>query len=675
MMALIWLGGVVAACFGLGRRLLRAGSIRFATAPEELAWSISLGMGFFGMVLFELGLAGLLYRELILALTVLAAILSLPEFARWFARSKAAWLRGDAEDAGGTQFAAESSRTTSRFIGVSLVLAGVAVVAALLGALAPPTAGDALCYHLQLPKVYLAQHRITYLPDSANSTYPLLMEMLFLWGLALEGGVLAQLFHWLVGLLLASATFCLAAPVAGRRVAWLATAIVLLVPGVTNQMTAPLNDLGVALYTTLTLAALLRGMGLVPVPRGGDPRTQGRLMVLAGVCFGFALGVKYVAILCLPGFVVLWVASRLWIAKEHDEEATVGRTLNTGGALRAAVVMSVVSLAVGGGWYLRAAVHTGNPVYPFLSSWFGSPASESVGSDKTPLAHTPAGLLASPWQITMHPERFGGRAAQLGVVFLALVPGLGWVRPGKALTAVLLAAVAYYFMWFLLRQNVRFLLPIVPALAAGAGWVLVRGLFEGDALSLRMPGWMRRGALAAIVLVFGFNTLIAVARARDTVAVAVGLQSRDDFLRQREPSYAVARFAREALSDDAVILSQDYRSFYFKQRVVRENIFRLRTGYDARVEPGPEAVGWLRDAGFTHALLLESTGDDGIRFEATLNRLLAPCLAELPSLLHYEFRDSDGAVRRYRLLALELPRTAVPTGPVRSTLKDTRPPS
>ena len=122
-------------------------------------------------------------------------------------------------------------------------------------------------------------------------------------------------------------------------------------------------------------------------------------------------------------------------------------------------------------------------------------------------------------------------------------------------------------------------------------------------------------------------------------------------------------------------MSQDYRSFYFTQRVVRENVYRRRTGYDALVEPGPEAVGWLRDAGFTHALLLESTGLGGIRFDATLNRLLAPCLAELPSLLEYEFRDSDGAVRRYRLLALELPRAAVPTGPVRSALNDTRPPS
>ena len=41
---------------------------------------------------------------------------------------------------------------------------------------APPTAGDALYYHLALPKQWLAAHELTFVPDHEKSTFPLLVE-------------------------------------------------------------------------------------------------------------------------------------------------------------------------------------------------------------------------------------------------------------------------------------------------------------------------------------------------------------------------------------------------------------------------------------------------------------------------------------------------------------------
>ena len=62
-----------------------------------------------------------------------------------------------------------------------------------------------------------------------------------------------RLIHWELGVLLGLATVVLAAPVVSRPWAWLAGAVVVLVPGVSNQMTAPMNDLALALMTTLAL--------------------------------------------------------------------------------------------------------------------------------------------------------------------------------------------------------------------------------------------------------------------------------------------------------------------------------------------------------------------------------------------------------------------------------------
>src|SRR4029450_2739993 len=50
----------------------------------------------------------------------------------------------------------------------------LAAGASLVSARAPAGAGDALCYHLELPKVFLARGSIEYLPLHENSTFPLL---------------------------------------------------------------------------------------------------------------------------------------------------------------------------------------------------------------------------------------------------------------------------------------------------------------------------------------------------------------------------------------------------------------------------------------------------------------------------------------------------------------------
>ena len=179
-----------------------------------------------------------------------------------------------------------------------LLLAGAACVGSLVGALAPPTAGDALCYHLDLPKRFLAEHALCYPPYSDNATFPLLVEMWYLWGLALDGAVAAQLVHWTLGILLALAAVVLARPILGRAWAWIVGAVVVLVPGVNNQMTAPLNDLGLAVLTTLALAAWWRATV------GMEGR---RWFLLAGLAGGGALGTKYLALVFALAVAATWL--------------------------------------------------------------------------------------------------------------------------------------------------------------------------------------------------------------------------------------------------------------------------------------------------------------------------------------------------------------------------------
>ena len=106
---------------------------------------------------------------------------------------------------------------------------------------------------------------------------------------ALDSAVTAQLVHWGLGLLLGFSAVILASQFVDRSWAWLGGCLVMAVPGITNQMTAPLNDVALAVFTTLSLIAWRRAME--------DGRF--RWFIVAGLMLGAALGIKYVALLFL----------------------------------------------------------------------------------------------------------------------------------------------------------------------------------------------------------------------------------------------------------------------------------------------------------------------------------------------------------------------------------------
>ncbi|NUQ66188.1 MAG: phospholipid carrier-dependent glycosyltransferase [Pirellulales bacterium] len=621
--------------FGLGRPVLRALRLDADDALSICVWSLGIGLVVSATLLAGMGLVGLLYAPLIGVLSALAGFWGLGELLNDYVsrceRNLAPVVRRpSAPEPPSAPFA-----PPPRWLLAALyTMAGLACLGSLVGALAPTTDGDALCYHLELPKAFLASHRLEFLPDSENSTFPLLVEMWYLWALAIDGGVAAQLIHWGMGVLLAMAAIVLATPIVGRPWARVAGPVVLLVPAVSNQMTAPLNDVALAFYCTLTLAAWWRS--------GVDLESR-RWFILSGLCAGGALGTKYLAILF---FAAVSVAIA-WTAWRHGDRR---RLLLTGAA-----AAMIVAVSVSGLWYVRAAWHRGNPVYPFFSeALHGRTAAvqqkPTFRDSKLPLGRRPISVLTGTWKITMHPERYGGRGHQLGPLFLALAPGLLLVRRLRGLGLLMAIAGVYWVLWFLLRQNVRFLLPLVPMLSVVALWILIE--------MHRLPLATRRIAAAAVAVVLLASCGAALARCRDCLGVACGLESRSEFLTRKEPTWLAANASNQLSSGDDHILSQDQRAFYFNCRVTRENLYRLRTRYQWEIGDPLDFSRELRRAGFTHLLLAENRGTSGVTYDPTLSRLAEAQWAagggdSLVKIADYEFTDADGAIRRYRLVMLQ----------------------
>lgn len=602
------------AAYGLGRPVVRRLRCDNADPLAGTVWSLGLGMTLAGIALMVLGLVGLLYRPLIGVLTFAAAFWALYEV-------RLAWQTRGA--GAGDCFGRHPPVWLTHGLGA---LAALAALGSLIAALAPATDGDALCYHLELPKLFLNDHALAFVAFNDNATFPLLAEMWYLWALCLDGPIAAQLVHWGLGLLLAAAAVLVAEVVLGRPWAWLAGALMLLVPGISNQMTAALNDLALATFTTLAVAAWMRGRG--------EEHAQPAMM-LAGIFLGAALSIKYTAALFMAAWGACWLYLLLRQAGRRREH------------LQSMAVVFVLAAAVAGPWYVRAAWHRGNPVYPFFNRHLGQAGPDALHKRKTPLGWDAASVASLPWTLTMHAERFGGRANQLGPMFLLVLPGLLVVRRLQGLGPLLAIAAVYTLLWYVMRQNVRFLYPIAPLLAVAVVWFWME--------LRRLPGAPRLVAACVFAGVALVGTLAALNRARPHLSVALGWQDHEAYLMEHEPSYTVALVANRLLGKGDRILSQDHRTFYFDVPVTRENIFHRITRYDQHLERPAQLADVLKQEGFTHLVLAESTGL-GVRYNDRLSDLVAAARAADPAswqdLLDYKFLDVDGALRRYRLVEL-----------------------
>ena len=497
-------------------------------------------------------------------------------------------------------------------------LLGLGLLGTLLTALAPVTDGDALCYHLQVPKIFLAHRSASFEPDLHETIYPLVTEALYAVGLALRGPVACRLIQWLLGLAFAANVAALARPVLGDRARWAGT-VALLVPAVSNGMGAPLNDVALAAFGNAAIHGWIRWRD----------RPSGRAAALAGILVGLAIGVKYPA-LVLGGLLGLgFVAGR-------------------GRGLRHALIYGLVALVVGGGWYLRAYVYTGNPVYPFFRQAFGGAGIDEVLDPiKRPMVVNAWNLITALGPMTLQPGRFDSFSHQFGPLFLLFLPALLVMRPPRRVVGVVALGYAFLALCLTQRQSMRFVLIAVGPLSVGVAWV---------AASLReRRGVASRLLLGLLVGSLGFEALLAVARARQGIGVVIGRESADAFLARREPTYVVGRWMAANLPKEAKVVGQDHRGFYLPRDYSMELAHRRRTGLGTHGESPGSMVDGLKRAGFTHVLLCPPVPEDAVEFDPTLGRRLDPWLAEGTPVYREDHGDADGVVRRYVIYALDRP--------------------
>jgi len=611
----------------LGCRLWRWCHLPLVEQTMQIALAGGLGLGALSLLSFAVGLVGWLSFWTVGAGLLLLSILCARD-GWWVLR----WLR---EQLGLMGRSIRAASWLDRVLWAYIVLT---LLLMLLSALLPPTAWDALMYHLAAPAVDIRQGRI--LPTTANvqGYQPELVEMLYLDGLLLRGDGPAALLHLGFGLLSLLVLLALARqiaahaqpPAAAGALALRATALFLSIPSLTLVLGWPYIDSALVYYELAALCAVFCWWNASGRQRVG-------WLALAGTLLGLALDVKYTAAFAIgaAGVLVCWRAY-------GGERERGGRLERLRAALWQAGLLVGLALVVGSPWLWRNLLLTGDPVFPYhLDHLFpAGPAWDDVRTHYE--LGGPGWGLAQSWRLFTLPLEatlYGSQGsmefdATLGPLLLLLLPLglLAWQRSRskaqadaeaphwseRQVVGVLLAFAALLALCWdaellsaqIARQS-RLFFPLFAALTlpAAAVWLrLKRAAFL-------LPGFHRLvSVVVVLVLALTLLSQMAGALGNGNGPYLLGLQSREAYLAEHLNPYYAATQAVNALPGSAQVLSLWEARSYYVSRSITADPFLDNFDYYYRHYPTARLLAQaLRQMGFTHVLFYA----EGLQFVLT----------------------------------------------------------
>ena len=584
----------------------------------EALYAAALWLWVCGNAVFALGLAARLNPATLVALTALLT----------------AGLVMIAVQARAARGAVARAATAYPVLFAALVLV---VLLEAIPALAPPTARDALIHHLAIPHLFLQSGRIVDIPFAVQSYYPQTADMLYLIPVGLGADWVAGFIHLGFGLLASGVLAVRARRWAGDRAGILAAVLFLGLPIVARIAGAAYVDLALCFYIFLALEAFLRWC---------EAGQRGYWLALSAVALGFALSVKYSALVAAASLGVLVFRES---ARHRGLLAAVARV---------AIFGSLVLLPATP-WLARNAMLRGNPVYPLFPSLFRSVPAPGVGEPGALAQRVllygeslPA-IAALPVRIFVlgeddNPRRFDGRlnpfVAFLAAAFL-LAGGRG--HPSQGGWAVgIFSALGVLFTLVSASARARYVLPYAGALCAIAAAALPEKAERG-VLGRGIP-------ITLLVAALSWNAFFLVRPLRDPALVAylTGIESREAYLSSKLPAFPLWEAANAHVGGRGRVqlLFMGDQGYYLHVPYIYESWFSGR-GLAMALPGGASAVAaYFRERGVTHLLVNEAILGEflaGLRdvsaprvWEAFARTGLSPLARRGPFAL-YEIRETS----------------------------------
>lgn len=561
------LGLMLLCAAGLGNLFLR--KHRFQNLAERLVFITVLGLGLCALVLFILGLLGLLYRYFIQALTgagALATVLSV-----LYSHRQSLGIRS-LKKLLNVRGRKDLYTLRNAVIALLILLAVGCSILLLITSQYPPTNWDSIANHLVISRAHLRQHRLVVVWGIPQPVLPLLNHMLFTWAMAIQDDVLAQML--VVTFLMLTALGLYAWGKRQKRAALGCAAATLWVahPITRNLGAAAYVDIGLTCFVFLGVYALrifwdkrnpswwYLGIALLAMAAG--TKMTGLFFVGAGALLGLAL--------LAPD----WL--RIVRHKSKEKDAANLLPLQPQFNWKSAALGGTLALLIVMPWYAFDSYNIGNPLWPLFAGhgeagFPGSPLPVR-GGGLDPFGGFKQATLRNFLMVYIDflrdPVRFNA-PLNLTLFPLIVIWPLAWIVAvfNRSVRWWVFCTLSFTLFWFLTVPLIRYWLPVLPiaglALCEAIQWILEK---------IRWPATLQKAVwVAASVLI-----LVWTGYRLDREINVRGLppatrQAREEFLGILN-GYAGVRYvnAHADKNDTVCVMRAYWLNYYFKQRVISE---------------------------------------------------------------------------------------------------------
>lgn len=539
---------------------------------EQLPFAAGIGLGILAYATLALALLGAIYPWALVLLLGLLALAARHELTHLFRLLREAWA---------------SRKPLSLFEKCIAVLLLTLILLSLLRALTPPIDYDGLMYHLTAPQTFLREHRLVSFPHNPGANFPATPEMLYTIALGLGSPMAAKVLHLSFALLTTLALFCLARHFLSREAAWLSMAVLWSIHIFVTEAGWAYVDLVWTFYETLAIFAFL--FWAQQLSRGW--------LILSALLMGFALGTKY---LSLYGFILLVVAIATvgWVACNKRGLQSVAKDL---------VLFGAVSGLVASPWYLKNWLWLGNPVYPFFIGGLNYDLHRLEAMTHMArhhgLGHCLRCYLLLPWNIYAHSQWFGHSSLAFpSLLSLSLPLWVLW-RRNRIVNLLLALSFSRFALWATSIQDLRYLLPVYPALSVATGYILHQGIVHGRR---RLPWdfFVRALVISMLLMNIGLQIYKEAITSEDPLPVILGKESQVAYLRRTLVNYPAIEFINDNLPLDVrVLFIGDARGYYLQRQYIPDNTMHVWWGHLVPVGGSLEGIlAQLREWGVSHIL-------------------------------------------------------------------------
>ena len=550
---LLALAVLAASAWMAGSLLTR--TMAWASRAERLALPIALGLAVLAHLGFLLGALGLLRPGVLIA--VIAALHG-AGFRTW--RAAFADLRG---------VSGRIVVTGRGWIGLALGLLALAPLFVL--ALYPPASFDETMYHLPFARAFAQSGGLPATPALRFPVFPALGELLFAQILLTTDDVATHFVSLVAALATAGILVAWGRRAFSPGAGWIAAALYLGNPIVVSLAGTAYIDPLLALFVTGALfTAWMFGQ-----------TGERAWLPLAAAFAGSAAGVKYLGLFFAAAVFVDLALSRR--------------------KLLAPLLFALAAFLVLAPTYARIAIHTGNPLFPYLPGLFGSTAWDPIALkpvEDIVAPQTLVRLVRLPWDVIFHRSAVGGQPPFSPLYLLGLPLLLAGAFQDSRVRRLVVIPLVWGVVFLGLPPDARYLLSILPPLSLALAGVLI------GFIRIEKRAWL--AAVCALAFLPGW--LYAGYRTARQGPPPVTEAERELYLARKLPLYPAIRHL-DRISSVAYAFHAENMKYFYRGTLYGDWISPESYGRFSPLVETPEILHRkLRELGASHLLLSRSPG-------------------------------------------------------------------